>query len=125
MVPTDPSTFDKSQTTIRQVNGIRAFRTIRALMLLGYSDFGVLCSGCRRHKILRPRARPKGVPVFMFRFELLRRLATPIVLLGLPIFGLTVAPGAIAQQDKSGSSAAADPSQASPAKVDQTEDQTG
>src|SRR5438270_6797680 len=60
----------------------------------------------------------------MSRSELLSRLATPIVLLGLPIFGLTVAPEAIAQQDKAGSSAA-DPSQASPAKVDQTEDQSG
>src|SRR6266700_4457538 len=89
----------------------------------GAPEFTALFSRCRRHKMLRPRARPKGVPVFMSRFELLSRLATPIVLLGLPIFGLTVAPGAIAQQDKAGSSAA-DP-QASPAKVDQTEDQSG
>ena len=61
----------------------------------------------------------------MSRSELLSRLATPIVLLGLPIFGLTVAPGAIAQQDKAGSSAAPDQAQTGQTKVDQTEDQSG
>jgi GWxTD domain-containing protein len=57
----------------------------------------------------------------MSRFGFFSRLAMPIVL----FFGVTLmAPGALAQQDsKSGSAASS--GQAGPAKVDQTEDQSG
>ncbi len=53
------------------------------------------------------------------------RLFTPIVVvIGLTVLGLTMAPGALAQQDsKAGSPAATE--QGSPVKVDQTEDQSG
>src|SRR5437867_2526131 len=91
-----------------------------AIMLLGFLTRGVLCSGCRRHKMLTPRARPKGVPVFMSRFGFFSRLATPIVL----FFGVTLmAPGVLAQQDSK--TVAAPSGQAGPTKVDQTEDQSG
>jgi GWxTD domain-containing protein len=57
----------------------------------------------------------------MSRFGFVSRLATPIVL----FFGLTLmAPGALAQQDNKSSNAASS-GQTGPAKVDQTEDQSG
>src|SRR6266536_21883 len=93
-------------------------------MPLGSSEYEALCSGYQRHKILTPRARPKGVPIFMSR-SAVSRLFTPIVVvIGLTVLGLTMAPGALAQQDsKAGSPAATE--QGSPGKVDQTEDQSG
>ena len=56
----------------------------------------------------------------------LSRLLTPIVVvIGLAVLGLAVGPRALAEQDKTGSSAATDQAQGSQTKVDQTEDQSG
>ncbi|PYV64918.1 MAG: GWxTD domain-containing protein [Acidobacteria bacterium] len=56
----------------------------------------------------------------------LSRLLTPIVVvIGLAVLGLTMGPRALAEQDKTGSSAVSDQAQGSQTKVDQTEDQSG
>src|SRR5437870_958712 len=93
-------------------------------MPLGSSEYEALCSGYQRHKILTPRSGSKGVPIFMSRFAVSRLFTPVVIVIGLTVLGLTMAPGAHAQQDsKAGSPAATE--QGSPAKVDQTEDQSG
>ena len=55
----------------------------------------------------------------------LSRLLPIVVVIGLAVLGLTTGSRALAEQDKTGSSAASDQAQGSQTKVDQTEDQSG
>src|SRR5947199_3844173 len=89
------------------------------------SQYEPLCSGYQRLKISTPSLRFEGVPIFMSRSALSRLLTPIVVVIGLAVLGLAVGPRALAEQDKTGTSAATDQAQGSQTKVDQTEDQSG